>query len=221
MLALRMTLVLLPLACAPPSADAYAIGVANLLERTLSDAAARVRQGAENPEQTWEDALTYEGRIARPGAFDSLFAPWVGDLDLRLAPRDDAPTTWDLTLDGEDVRVRRFVANCSDWSCDMPDPALHGGCAIDWDPPDYTFSAALEGTLEFTEDPPAERENGEDAYAWFPSSSFALVARGVVDGAIAEVVATYEEHDAYSTFLSVQLTLNDVRAAEVQCGNSD
>lgn len=141
----------------------------------------------------------------------------MGDLDLRLAPRDNAPTTWDLTLGGDDVRVRRFVANCWDGSCDMPDPALHGGCAIDWDPPDHTFSAALEGTLEFTEDPPAEREDGEDADAWFPSSSFAVVARGTVD----EAIATYEEHDECSTFLSVQLTLNDVRAAEVQCGNSD
>jgi hypothetical protein len=223
-----MPLLLFALACAPPTTDAYAIGVANLVGRTLRDAAPRVFEGADDPERSWEEAMRFEGSVESPQGLPSLRAPWAGAFDVSLTQGDSGD--WDFALEGEDVRVRRFDdVGCWDVSCSDPADSLHGGCAIDWDPANYAFSLAFQGTVQLPWGPPPEREDvptddeAERAREeWYsdPSVAIAVRAEGLVDGQPAVVVAGYGETE-YGSELGVEVTIHDETAPHVVCGSMD
>lgn len=225
---------LLALACNPPTTDAYAIGVANLVGRTLRDAAPRLFEGADDPERSWEEAMRFEGSVESAPGLGRILAPWAGAFDLSLT--EAASGNWDVALDAESVHVRRFDDDdrgCWDMTCaDVGlelDESLHGGCAIDWDPANYALSLALEGTMELTQDPPVEREDfppsEAGARAWYDAGGggdmqhvdLLLRAEGSVAGAPAQVVASYDE-GYYNSRLVVTVILDGQRAPNVMCG---
>ncbi len=140
---------ILLLACAP-SPDAYAVGVESIVEEVL--VRARDRAWPHGCYDAPPDPAALADRVAgdhpivpAPGFGSDDDAPWTGRVEVALTATDD-PLAWNLGMKWNDVRVRRLGAQgwdppCEDW--------LWGeGCAIDWDPVDYTFAGALSGTLQ-------------------------------------------------------------------------